>query len=461
MTVVLLPPSSLSPAVEGVQVKFDDWNALQLFQNQTAGYPVAFGQGVTNAVPIFQTLAATATGGMGISIGGSSGSPQAALIAGIICFAPSVQAFTVPAASTTKACTDLICVKYLPRQASVVSRQVEAADGSTSSENVPYNFAGIDYVYVAETRTGPSLVPTAPAGYQTFATISVPQNASSITQGDIAINFPSMNATGPEGPTGAKGSGATTNTASISLPAIGASVSFTVADPTAFPEASYGLVTGPLNQYAMFFLVAGVSGNTLTVTCLGYGLGATQGSFLDGFGTVTFTGAPGTAISTALTNINAVGTNTTIQCSNTSAFAYQSLGVILGPVDQYSFAFEVVSITGNTMTVTVLTIYKGTTSEQINIGALVTPQGELSLCEVSGSMVEVGQYKGGHVTDPGANGTRNVTFTTPFTNDYGIGFAPGADGFSPYYSNKTNNGFTINMPSAGGHGPTGWVAIGN
>ncbi len=96
-------------------------------------------------------------------------------------------------------------------------------------------------------------------------------------------------ATGPTGPAGPNGHGATTSTAAVVIPAVGSSASVTVADATAFPDGTYGLISD--GSHAFAFQVTAVSGLTLTLLCTAISLGAAGNTVASG-AAVTFSGAP-------------------------------------------------------------------------------------------------------------------------------------------------------------------------
>ena len=72
-------------------------------------------------------------------------------------------------------------------------------------------------------------------------------------------------ATGATGPIGPNGHGATSSTAAVTIPAVGSSASVTVADATAFPDGTYGIISDGTHAFA--FQVTAVASQTLTLLC--------------------------------------------------------------------------------------------------------------------------------------------------------------------------------------------------
>lgn len=99
-------------------------------------------------------------------------------------------------------------------------------------------------------------------------------------------------ATGATGPIGPNGHGATSSTAAVTIPAVGSSASVTVADATAFPDGTYGIISDGTHAFA--FQVTAVASLTLTLLCTAISLGA-PGNIVASGATVTFSGAPASA----------------------------------------------------------------------------------------------------------------------------------------------------------------------
>jgi|SRR5579862_302746 len=461
----LLPPQTLNPNQPGVLVQKEDWNANTIFMQATAGYAVAFSQGVTNgdAIPQFQALNCTPAGGMVISLGGSSGNPQVALVAGVISWAPAAQNFTVPNNGSGQTRIDIVCVQSQQTQGSTVSRPIEG-DGN---QNVPYDYSGIAYQYVEGTPG--SGQPSAPSGWETFAVITVPSGASSITSGDIAIAFPVMNPTGPQGPQGVPGHGTTTLTADVSIPNVGQTVNMHLADVTAFQVGVNGLASD--NVHAMYFVVTAVAGSVATVMNLGAPDGLSNSGTIGHPGLVGFGNAPGTTFTTAQITGWTAGAALSWTVNSVDEWNLKMFGVVFGPNNAPgAFIFQVENIVGNTLYGNVVSVIAGNPASPIAVGAYVFP--------IAPPLIA---YQDG--TDVTNNGMIRLSGKTPnigIGDSYTVSFSPvqflstetwrflgltpiplGTNGFTPQISAKTETGFTVFIPgTATDHGPIEWAVEG-
>ena len=285
---------------------------------------------------------------------------------------------------------------------------------------------------------------------------------------------------GIAGAIGAAGHGTTSNTTAIgpsnSLPAIGGNTTFTVLDPTAFPTGTYGYVVGPFNALAMFFSVVSVSGNTLTVTALGYGLGAGPGlGPINPNGTVTFSGIPGTCINTNGMTTPAVGASVNIPLTHADPFPQDSYGLMAGPLGAKAFVFQVNSQTGNTINVTCIAITSGNQSggDALAMGGICYPLGSVNVGVLNGSAQPLTITQDGVIAKSSFSNSQaspcqaTVNLQIPYSNtNYTIQLTSTADGSMPYITegNITTAGFRINFgttSSPGGACDVFWKTTGH
>lgn len=264
----------------------ENWSYQDVLSEQSAhisniGSGIVAQQGVLNARGQFNPLAVTANGSMTVSMGGSS---QRVLCDGYWCDFCPAQSYTVPAANTYQR-KDLISIQWAQVNNGTISREVEASDGSKSTQTINLYSMGVAYQYTQGDSSGNP--PSAPSGYNAFAVITVPANAAGIVQANVSYSFPTMNATGPQGP-----SPITSTSANITVPAVNSTVNVGVANGAAFPNGSYVTISdGTESIYGI--VTSGGTTNTLTVTALALPNGSVAGSTLHSGATVTFAGIPG------------------------------------------------------------------------------------------------------------------------------------------------------------------------
>lgn len=181
----VVPSSVLAPNVDGVIVETTDWNNLLTFIINSIGAAIAAFVG-PNAIPSSgnQPLAITPTGGLNFTIGGSALTPQYALIAAQYAASEVSQAFTVPTPDPTNPRIDLICVQAIMRTTSNVTRNIFG--GGTAP--IPYQYLDMQFAYVEGTASATPNAPTPPAGYQVFASLFIPANATNLPTPTIEFN---------------------------------------------------------------------------------------------------------------------------------------------------------------------------------------------------------------------------------------------------------------------------------
>lgn len=396
MSSPLLTPEFLN-APYGCQISYADWTQIVASVMQTVGSGAAFQQGELNAQTLLQPLT-IAPSGLQLSIGGTSTTPQYVLCQGLLCGSIAVQTFTVPANNGTATRKDIICLQADETlQVGTVTREVEDSSGNKTNQNIPVIIAGLQYQYVEGDSAGD--VPSPPAGYVTFAIISVPVGAVSITSGEIAIQFPAMNPVGPAG------HGSTTTTESLVIPAVGASLASTVGDSTAFPVGTYALISD--GTHVVIGNVTVNSTGNITITVQQILLGA-QGNTIANGAIVTFSGSQGAIGATGATGaqgatgpagptgatgatgpsganghgstvttqgvlIPVVGGSAAIITVDPAAFPVGEYGLVSD--GSHAFAFLVNSVSVNTLNVTCLYISAGVAGDSVAIGATVSFSG--------------------------------------------------------------------------------------
>jgi hypothetical protein len=437
-----LPPSVLDPNVDGVLVETADWiSAMCTYIQQAAGFPVAGAQGFGNGIPQSSApvppLVCVPGSALHVVIGSgaSSTAPQWALIAGVFSACEAPQTFAVPPNSSGSTRQDIVCVQQVMVQGSTVSRPVEGG----GSQNIPYDYSGMQFQYV-EGRLTP------PTGYQVFAIISVPNGASSITTGDIAVQFTTMNPTGATGPAGP---GTTTLTSNITIPAIGGTVSMPVAAAAAYPNGAQGLAIDNASSTAMYFVVVGGTGDTLLVMNVGaFGLSAlgySNSGTLHQPGWVIFGSAAPNTFTTASLNLPAFGANLNIDVNALDQFPDGSWGLCFNATK--AFIFQTQSSSPGTLAVTCALLVQGTSGASMGSGAYVVPIAPPAIFYKNGSPVVAGvvEHQGAAtVSGPGVF-TVAVGFAVPFA-DTTYAITIGANGnFNAWWTNKTVSGFTMNF----------------
>jgi hypothetical protein len=116
----------------------------------------------------------------------AGGANQSVLVTGRIATSCPATTFSVPPNSGSVTRTDSLAVKFANPTELPQTRPIEHPDTTIDPSGTVYSVAeSVQWQYVVG-----SLVP--PAGYQAFASISVPVGASSITTGEITILFPSV-----------------------------------------------------------------------------------------------------------------------------------------------------------------------------------------------------------------------------------------------------------------------------
>lgn len=266
--------------------------------------------------------------------------------------------------------------------------------GLKTMQNIPIVGMGVQYWY----NEGAS---TPQHGGSIFALVTVPNNAASITTGDIAIQFPNLN---PAGPAGASGANAyTTTTAGVVIPAVNSPVTVPVASGAPFPNGSYlvasdgthgihGQVTAGGGTTSLTVLVdaivAGAQGNTIasgaTVAPSGeQGAQGTQGPQ----GNAGSNGAAGHGATTSTSGITipAVGSNVATPVSDATAFPVGTYGFISDGT--HAFDFQVMSVASNTITIQNLGVVLGAVGNTVASGATVTFSGPPSSAGAIGSTI--------------------------------------------------------------------------
>lgn len=433
------PPSVLTPNVDGVCVETTDWNSLATFLMETAGFAVAASQGEGNGIPQSSApvapLACVPGTGLQVKIGGSSGTPQWALIQGILAASMSAQSFSVPSNNSGSTRYDAVCVQQAMVQGSTVSRPVEGG----GNQNIPYDYSGMQFQYVQGTSNPNG--PNAPSGYVVFAVIAVPNGASQINSGNITVEFPTMNPTGPQGP---QGPGTTTLTANVAIPNIGASVAMPVAAAAAFPVGCTGLAVDNAGANAMYFLVVSESGNTLEVMNIGAVDGYSNNGTLHSPGQVIFgTPAPYT-ITTEAISLPTFGTSVDITAYSLDQWGVGAWGICFNA--NQAFLFQVTSVSGGILGVTCAQKLMGTGGATMNPGAYLKPIPPPVIYYESGSPINGAVIEHSGLATIGAESTSiEVGFAVAFADTtYRITLGPQGN-FNAWVSAKTTSGFTMNV----------------
>ncbi len=471
------PPSLLAPNQTGVMVEQTDWDNLLTFAFQVSGYAIALSQGVANGIPPSQNLGCTALGGMVIGLGPTGANANYALITGILCASTSQQQFTVPSNGSGQTRVDAVCVQFAQMQGSTVSRPVQGG----GSQEIPYNYAGIAFQYVEGTPG--SGAPSAPSGWVIFAEITVPSGASSITNGDIAIEFPTIDPTGPQGPTGPAGIGNTTLTAGVTIPDFGASCTLDVAATAAFPVGANGMAISGDSSCAMYFEVTAVGSGTLTVTNIGAVPGYANTGHMTTGGTVGFGNQLGYTYITAQINLPAAGaTAVGTPVSSYGNWSPGQQGVMVGIDNSCAFLFEVIDLGTNgpgTMDIYCVAPILGNVGSGMAVGSILYPLGNLEVSFQDGNLLGYAsgfpatapiKYKlTGKVSSVNNGNPKTVTFPTlsgganifQGANYYRI---TGLTGLGPFFAyapeaDKLATGFTIATTDATG-GDVEWAVEG-
>jgi len=407
--------------IQGEVVSYADMLALQAALQGLVGSGIATQQGVLNALPLLQPLQVATNGTMAISLGGNN---QRVLCDGFLCDGCPAQAFTVPTAPGSGTRVDLIAIQNALVTVGSVNRQVETAPGEFSTEAINTQNYGVAYQYIEGTVGGGA--PSAPSGWDAFATVTVAAGTSAITSGDIAYLFPDMNPAGPTGPTGVTGATGpavppfTLTTAANTVPAVNAAVTLAVANGAAFPsQMPVFVVSADTTQKFYGTITGGALSDSLTITCTSIEAG-TAGASLPIGAMLMVSGPPGPQGSTGTTgatggtgNTGATGTRGATGAQGPSPIAHATAGVVMPavgstvsvPVDLpagYPFATYVILTDGTTafygqitgagspLTIQNLGVIAGSAGATIASGATLTFSGPPSFQIAIGQMIDSG-----------------------------------------------------------------------
>ncbi len=139
--------------------------------------------GVMNALPAMDPLQITANGSFQVTVGGAN---QRVFVEGNWCDNCPATQLQCPGSGPAQR-TDSIAIQATPQvpDGDTITREVEAIDGSKTDQVIPLDANTITLQYVEGSETPP-------AGYVELARITVPANATGITQADITMIFPDV-----------------------------------------------------------------------------------------------------------------------------------------------------------------------------------------------------------------------------------------------------------------------------
>lgn len=458
-------PQILQP-IEGTQVGFVDWNQLVSFLQSMSSIALSLQQGVTDALPPIQPVAASpASGSLSVSIGGADANhPQWALVQAQLCASISPSVFTITGNTGSVTRKDAIVCQPNATQVSTTPRKVQQPGGSQPVENIPVVIPGLAFQYVTGPDGGGN--PSIPSGWELFAYVFVAVDAANLTDSDIEVQFPYMNP-----------NSFTVTTSSTAVPAEGSQVTIDVNDTSVWNELDIAYIVGPHSDNG--FIAQIVSGgvdpnaNTLTVENLNT---AINGSGTMPIGALVVpAGIAPVVCSTTVTNVPAnIGGSFTIDCSSTGQFTQGTYGLLTGRVHGKGAYFLVTGQNSATqLQCELVQLAQGGVSL---LGSTLLPGSTLNSGVPPGTMEE-DQDNGGFLNPTQPLRTKKGTVTITSGAPVDVTFAgAGATNFSssssyeiflqpkggsgvtaPYYTSKDAGGFTVN---ATGTGDIGWVAIG-
>jgi hypothetical protein len=186
------PPqtTALWQYIDGILAQSSDFLQDNDAARNLAGEAITMMLGVTNALPqpgsSYQPLSvALSSTGLTLTLGGIG---QAVICQQRICDTISQQTLTIPSNATGNPRVDLIAISYNQGQVNPTSREMEALNGSKTNVTIYQISETISAQYV----TGTTSAPAVPSGYVGFATVTVPNGATTASAATVAYLFPTM-----------------------------------------------------------------------------------------------------------------------------------------------------------------------------------------------------------------------------------------------------------------------------